>query len=328
VTVTSAASEAEPAPPASPDRSPAPPTAFAPSPAPPPAKPPLRVENVPLGIGLMVAATLVFAGASAISKWQVARYPMGELLFVRTFASFVFVALLILPRTGFGVFRTRRLKAHGLRSLSQFASQSMILIAFSMMPLASVIAITFSASLFAALASAVFLKEVVGLPRWTALGVGLAGVLIVTHPGSDTFQMGALFALGNAVLYGTVTAGVRGMTATESSETLTIYQTLMLSVMFAMLLPLGFVMPTPIDALAIVAAGVMNGIGQYWWTRALSLAPASAVAPFYYFMLVWALMFGFLIWGDVPTASLLAGAAIVVGSGLYLLWHESRRKPR
>jgi drug/metabolite transporter (DMT)-like permease len=127
-------------------------------------------------------------------------------------------------------------------------------------------------------------------------------------------------------LYGTVTAGVRGMTATESTETLTIYQAAMLTAAFALLLPFGVKVPTWIDALALILNGVANGVGQYWWTRALHLAPTSAVTPFYYFSLVWALILGFLVWGDVPTTSLLIGSGIVVASGLTLLLRETRRR--
>ena len=86
-------------------------------------------------------------------------------------------------------------------------------------------------------------------------------------------------------------------------------------------------MPTGRDAVAMIIIGVFNGFGQYWWTRALSLAPPAAVGPFYYFALVWAMVLGFVFWGDVPGLSLLAGSAIVVGSGLFLLWHESGKKP-
>jgi drug/metabolite transporter (DMT)-like permease len=85
-------------------------------------------------------------------------------------------------------------------------------------------------------------------------------------------------------------------------------------------------MPSAADAAILLANGVFNGIGQYWWTRAISLAPAAAVGPFYYFSLVWAMILGFVFWGDVPGPALLLGSAIVVGSGLYLLWHESARK--
>jgi drug/metabolite transporter (DMT)-like permease len=111
-----------------------------------------------------------------------------------------------------------------LRSVSQGFSQTFLLIAFSMMPLAGAIAINSSSPLFATLMSALLLKEAVGAAHWTALLLGFCGVLIVANPGSETFQIGALFALGNALLYGSVTAGVRGMTATESAQTLTLYQ--------------------------------------------------------------------------------------------------------
>ena len=286
---------------------------------------PARQERVPLGILYLIGATVMFAAQSASSKWLVADYPNGEVLFGRTLVSLIVVAAFVLPSTGLGVFRTTRLPAHLMRAGSQGLSQNFILIAFSMMPLASVIAISFSAPLFSTLAAAIFLRETVGPARWIALIVGFLGVLLVTNPGADTFTIGALFALGNAVLYGSVTVGVRGMTGTESTETLLLYQMMLLTVIFAAMLPFGFRMPTGFDALVMVANGVTNAFGQYWWTRALHLAPASAVGPFYYFMLVWSIVLGFLIWGDVPTASLLVGSAIVVGSGLFLLWREQRR---
>jgi drug/metabolite transporter (DMT)-like permease len=211
------------------------------------------------------------------------------------------------------------------RSFSQFVSQSCLIIAFSLMPLAGAIAINFSAPLFAALVSIVLLKEKVGLARWTALLVGFLGVLIVTNPGAGAFQIGALFALANAILYGTVTAAVRGMTATESAPTLTLYQIVLITSFFAVVAPFGFIMPTWDHWGLIVFNGLANAIGQYWWTKSLHLGPASAVAPFFYLSLVWAAVIGFVVWGDVPTIGLLIGSAIVVASGLFLLWREARR---
>jgi drug/metabolite transporter (DMT)-like permease len=274
----------------------------------------------------MLAATVSFAGSSAAAKWLVALYPFGEVLFMRQSASLVTCAVMILPFTGLAVFHTRRLRAHGIRAVSQGTAQALIIIAFSLMPLASAVAINFSAPLFATLASAIFLREAVGPARWSALIIGFAGVLVISAPGAGTFQIGALFAIGNAILFGSVTAGVRGMTATESAETLIMYQMVLLTILFAALLPFGFVVPTWIDGALMLAIGVINALGQYWWTRALHLAPASAVTPYYYFSLVWAILLGFLIWGDVPTPSLLIGSAIVVGSGLFLLWREAGRR--
>jgi drug/metabolite transporter (DMT)-like permease len=212
-----------------------------------------------------------------------------------------------------------------LRGLSQTTSQTFLMIAFSLMPLAGAIAINFSAPIFATIAAIILLREPVGLARWFAILVGFLGVLVVTSPGTETFTIGAMFALGNAILYGTVTAGVRGLTKTESAETLTLYQMLVMSLAFSLSLPFAFVTPTWTDAGWLLVNGIGNGIAQYWWTRAIHLAPASAVAPFQYFSLIWAMLLGFAIWGEVPTLSLVIGGAIVAGSGLFLLWREQRK---
>jgi drug/metabolite transporter (DMT)-like permease len=225
------------------------------------------------------------------------------------------------------VFRTHRLRDHVGRSTTQGVAQSLIVIAFGLMPLAGAVAINFSSPLFAALFAAIWLKERVGIARAAALAVGFFGVVLVAAPGADSFRAGALFALGNAVLLGSVTAAVRGMTTTESVETLTMYQMVFLLILFTTGLPIfGFAAPSEADLGIMLVNGVFNGLGQYWWTRSLSLAPASAVGPFYYFALVWALVIGFVFWGDMPTLPLLGGSVIVVASGLFLLWHEKNRK--
>lgn len=286
---------------------------------------PQRQERIPLAIGYMVASGVLFAMTSAASKWLAETYPIGEVLFVRAAAGMVACAMFIIPMYGISVLYTARPGAHLLRGISQTTSQSLLLVAFTLMPLASATAINFSSPLFATLASAFFLKEAIGSARAIALVAGFVGVLIVTNPGADTFQIGALYALANAVLFGTVTAGVRGMTTTESAGTLTMYQLIILTLTFGATLPFSFVMPTGPDAIWLFLNGAGNGIAQYWWTRAIHMAPTAAVVPFNYLMLVWAVILGFLIWGDVPTIGLVFGSAIVVGSGLYLLWHETRK---
>lgn len=287
----------------------------------------LRADRIPLGIFFMLGATVMFAISSALSKWQVESYSFVEVLFFRAVASLFTCAALILPRTGLLVLRTHRLRDHFGRSATQATAQSLIIIAFGLMPLAGAVAINFSSPLFATLFAALWLKETVGLARAGALVVGFFGVLLVAAPGADSFRLGAMFALANAILFGSVTAAVRGMTTTESAETLTMYQMIFLTLFFALALPFFFAWPTSTDGTAMVANGIVNAVGQYWWTRALSLAPPSAVGPFYYFMLVWSAALGFVFWGDVPTLALLGGSAIVVGSGLYLLWHETSWKP-
>ncbi len=183
-----------------------------------------RIEDVPRAILLMVIATVLFSTASAASKWLVGIYPIGEVLCLRSLSSFVACAAVMLPVTGLSVFATRRAGAHLARGLSQSISQAALLIAFSLMPLAGAVAINFSAPLFAAVVSIVWLKERAGFVRGGALVIGFLGVLIVTNPGANSLTLGALFALVNAVMYGSVTVAVRGMARTESANTLVIWQ--------------------------------------------------------------------------------------------------------
>ncbi|HTQ33039.1 MAG TPA: DMT family transporter [Stellaceae bacterium] len=232
---------------------------------------------------------------------------------------------MILPTNGIGVFRTRRYLGHLQRGVSQFGSMTCMFFAFSLMSLGSAVAISFAAPLFTTLLSIVILKEKVGLHRWSALIVGFVGVILVTEPGAGTFQLGALFALANAVLSSSVAIAIRRMSLTETTQTLTIYQMLVIITCTVFLLPFGYVAPTWLDAAALAVAGVGNGIAQYWWTKSLTLAPPSAVVPFNYLSLVWATLLGFVIWGDVPTQHLLVGAVVVVMSGLYILWRETVR---
>jgi drug/metabolite transporter (DMT)-like permease len=287
-----------------------------------------RSDDVPRGIVCMVIATILFSGASAVSKWLVGVYPVGEVLCLRSFASLIAGAAVILPVSGLSAFATHRPRAHLARGLSQAISQLCLLLAFSLMPLAGAVAINFSAPLFAALVSIVWLKEPAGFARGAALVIGFVGVLIVTNPGSNSLTLGALFALTNAVMYGTVTVAVRGMTRTESANTLVIWQLAVLAFFHSFLLLFGWRSPSAIDAAMLFGTGFTNAIGQWFWTKALHLAPAPAVTPFYYLMLVWALMFGFFIWGDIPSASLLVGSAIVVMTGLFLFLREARLQRR
>jgi drug/metabolite transporter (DMT)-like permease len=283
-------------------------------------------ENIPLGILCMIAATAGFAIMHALSKWLIAIYPVGQVMFSRSFVSLAVCAALVLPRQGLSIFATQRPRDHIMRGLSQSISQTFSVLAFGLMPLAGAIAINFSAPLWAGLLSVIWLKERAGPARWTALLCGFFGVIIVANPGTDSLTLGAIFALLNAMMVGTVTVAVRGMTATESASTLLMWQLAAIAVFHAFLLPLGFQWPTLADGAMLILSGFVNLGAQYFWTRALILAPATAVSPFFYFMLVWATGIGFVIWGEVPSIELLIGSCIVVGTGLFLLWNESRRR--
>lgn len=285
-------------------------------------------SNVQRGIVCMIIATVAFAVTHALSKWLVGSYPVGQVMFSRSLVGFTACAAVLLPLRGTSVFATKIPAAHWARGLSQSISQTFSVLAFSLMPLASAIAINFSAPLWTALVAIVWLKERAGPARWGALLAGFSGVLIVANPGLDSFTLGAVFALLNAIMLGTVTVAVRGMTRTESVNTLLIWQLATVLVFHSLLLVFGVKIPTLHDLSLFVLCGLANLVGQVFWTKALMLAPATAVSPFFYFMLVWAAAIGFVVWGSVPTPALMVGSCIVVISGLVLLWHEAQVKKR
>ncbi len=282
-----------------------------------------RRDQIPRAIGLIIGSSILFSFNNALIKWEVAFYPVGEVAFFRTLFGMLTLYIIILPRLGLGAFYTRRPGAHLKRAVSQFGSMTCFMFALQLMPLADVTAIGFTAPLFTTLLSIVILKDRVGIHRWGALIVGFIGVLMITQPGPGTFQIGVVFALANALMISSVTIAIRRMSVTESTETLTLWQMTSITLLSACLLPFGFTVPTWADVGLLALAGLGNGTAQYMWTKALHLAPPSAITPFNYLSLIWAALLGFAVWGDLPTRAVIIGAVIVVASSLYILGRET-----
>lgn len=285
-----------------------------------------RIDDVPLGVMLMIAATMLFAVSNAIAKWGSEHYPPGEVIFFRSYATLLIVVVFVVSRRGLEVFRTAIPHAHVLRGLSQSISQFFTVLALSLLPLAGATAISFSAPLFSACVAILFLKERPRADRLAVLALGFVGVLLVAQPSADMPILGVAFALANAVMYGSVTVAVRGMSKTESVDTLLIWQASTVAAFHCFLLFFGFKAPSMFDLSVFFLCGAANAGAQYLWTRALSLAPATAVSPFYYMLLVWSAIIGFLAWGDIPGPGLIIGSFVIVASGVLMIYRESAAK--
>jgi drug/metabolite transporter (DMT)-like permease len=287
-------------------------------------------EDIRRGIFYMISAVLVFSLINAGVKWETVRYPLGEIIFLRCVFSLIPCFAVLAASGGWRLLRTRRLKEHIGRGVMQFISIVSIFAAFAVMPLANAVAITFSAPLFLTLLSIPMLGERVGRHRWAAVLVGFLGVLLMLATrdgfGEGLVSTGALLALLSASLSASVTIAVRRMTLTEATPTLVTYQALITLLLSALLLPFGWVTPRWDDLMLLAGVGICSGIGQYWWTQAFRLAPAAVAAPFSYLAMIWALVLGYAVWGDMPTPSLLAGAVVVAASGLYILYRETVRR--
>src|SRR5690606_6233798 len=196
--------------------------------------------------------------------------------------------------------------------------------ALTILPLADVTAINFTMPLFVTALSVPLLGETVGWRRWTAVAIGFSGILLMVRPGASILDPAILIAVASAFGYALAVICMRRLGSTERSATTTLYFTLACAVVGGIAAPFAWVPPTPTGWAALILVGLISGTGQLLMTAGYRFAPAAIVAPFDYVSMVWAVVLGFLIWGEVPTVGVLAGAALVIGSGLYILYREHR----
>jgi drug/metabolite transporter (DMT)-like permease len=285
-------------------------------------------SSVALGIAYRVMAMACMACLSAMVKWTGARgVPVFEIIFFRNAFAFLPLGLYIWRTTGFEVLRTKRPLGHLTRSAIGLTGMVCGFSAVQHLPLTEATALQFASPLFMTALSALILAEPVGRHRWGAVIVGFVGVLIMARPQPGHFNLigvtlGLLSALGAA---GAMVA-IRQIAGTERGATIVFYFTLGGTVLgLAGSLLLGWVTPDLLTLGVLVLAGLVGGVGQLFLTEALRQAPVGVVAPFDYTQLVWATGIGFLVWGELPHLTTLAGAGIVAASGVYILHREMRR---
>lgn len=274
------------------------------------------------GIGLMVLAVLLFSTMDMLVKLAAERFPINEILFARNFFAFGPVLWVVARSGGVAAIRTRNYRGHIVRSLTGMAAMTFFFASYRALPLGEAVALGSAGTIFMTALSVPLLGERVGLRRWSAVGVGFLGVLIMTRPGFAVFDPGALLALGGAVSYAIAMIAIRKLGRSETNLGIVFHFTLILTVISGLTLPFSFVMPRLVDLPLLVSIGLIGGCAQFAMTAAFRMAPIGLIAPFDYLALVFATGFGFLIWGDVPDIFLVAGAATVVASGLYILHRE------
>lgn len=272
------------------------------------------------GIGLMLAGIWAFSFGDALGKYIVASYPVGQLLFLRAVASLALLSPLIW-RNRHEFLRLERPGLHVLRVVLSTLEVAAFFVAVIYLPLADVITFYLAAPIFVTALSALVLREQVGWRRWCAVGVGFCGVLIAMQPSAQTITWPALIALGGSTCFALlmlITRSLRG-----ASDTVLASSQFIGTLTFgALLLPFGWVTPSLPGFGLFALAGAISVSALLCVNRSLKLAPASVVVPYQYSMIVWAVMFGYLVFGDVPTMATLIGAAIIIGAGFYIFLRE------
>jgi drug/metabolite transporter (DMT)-like permease len=277
-------------------------------------------------IGLIVGAVLCFTVLDATVKALADRYPIPLLVWARYTVQLLVIFVWLLPKMGTALFRTARLRMHLARAALLPLSSLCFFTALKYLPLAEATAINYGTPILVIVLAVLFLGEKMTRPRIALVLAGIAGMFLIVRPGSVVFQSAALFALGSAVFYGVFQILTR-ILAGEDSRVLLLYPALVGTAMLTALLPflgIGYTMPLR-DVAFMVVAGSLGTFGHFLFILAFQRAPASALSPFTYMQLVFAISIGWAIFGNFPDAWTIAGMIVIGGSGLLITLHERRR---
>jgi drug/metabolite transporter (DMT)-like permease len=291
------------------------------------------------GVLFMLGACALFTLMSGLVKALGNRIPFLEQMFFRSALAMPVVLVIVLRvtrgRNVAGVLRTRRFPGHLLRACTGTVAMGCSFYALTVLPLAEHTALTNTTPLFVTLLAIPFLGERVGRHRGTAVVVGFIGILVVAlGQGAFTGDMagaakgGLVAAVAHGISSAATTMLVRGLSATESSTTIVMWQSLLMTFITATALPFVWVTPNAHDLMLLIAIGLLGGVAQVMLTEAWASAQVSALAPYSYSSLVWAILFGWVAFGDVPGLLTLAGAALIVAASLYILHRELVLKRR
>jgi drug/metabolite transporter (DMT)-like permease len=274
------------------------------------------------GIGLMVLAVFMFSFGDALGKFIVGTYSVGQLLWLRACAALIVLSPVIWRNRA----QFTQLERPGLQLLRVVLSTlevASFFLATVYLPLADVITYYLACPIFVTALSAIVLRERVGWRRWSAIVVGFIGVLIALRPSSQTLSWPALVALGGSTSFAILMLITRSLRATPD-VVMASSQFAGTFLLGAALSPFGWVTPSPGSLVLFALAGCISVSALLCVNRSLKLAPASVVVPYQYSMIVWAVIFGIVVFGDVPSPMTIAGAAIIIGAGLYIFLREQK----
>ena len=280
------------------------------------------------GIMLRCGAVVCFAIMSAAMKWASADHVTAvEMLFFRSMIGLPVVVAWLVMGPGIGIIRTKRPKAHLIRSMIGMSGILMNFQALIMLPLDDVTTIGFSAPIFATILSALVLKEQVGGHRWSAVLIGFVGVAIVVRPGGEVLShAGIAAALLGALGTAGVTVTIRQIGGTEEPGTIVFWFFVASAVVSGLALPFFGSVHAPETYGVLAISAVAGAFAQILMTMSLKAAPVSVIAPFDYGQIIWASLLGWLLWSTAPTSNTMVGAGLIVCAGLYTAWRESRKR--
>lgn len=278
-----------------------------------------------LGFLYMFMSICAFSIMDLIVKWS-EHYPLGQVLFFRGFFGVLFYFLIIPKERLHNFYYTKRAGLHFLRSFSGLIALVAIFIALRSLPLATVVSISFAAPIFTTIFSIFLLNEKVGVYRWLAVIVGFIGILIITEPGISSLNIFYIFPIIFCIGLSYVAITIRKLSTTEPVWLISLYFSISITLLSLFSLPLGWIMPSIKDFMILAMIGIFGGVANLWLSQSYKYSEVSLVTPLKYLALVFAIIFGYLIWDEIPTIKSLFGAALVIISTLIIFRREIYKK--
>ena len=287
--------------------------------------------NPMLGIALKCISVVIFVGMQTSIKFGGEGIPAGQIVFFRSFFALVPVVIYL---SWLGdlktALKTDDLRGHVFRGLIGVTSMSLGFFALTRLPYPEWITISYGAPILTVVFAAIFLKEIVRLYRWTAVLIGLAGIMVVTVPkltvggqGIESAEViGIVASLVSAAIAAIAMIQIRRLVRTEKTATIVVYFSLTSSVIALASIVFGWVVPSPGQAALLVLAGLCGGVGQLLLTSSYRFADTSTIAPFEYTSMILAVAIGYFAFGEEASATTLLGAAIVISAGIFIIWRE------
>jgi drug/metabolite transporter (DMT)-like permease len=295
--------------------------------------------NLATGIVLKLASVLLFAAMSALIRVAGQKFPLGQIVFFRSAFAILPVVLIYAWRHELrAAVVTHRPLGHLARGGQAIVGMFLNFAALTRLPLMDATAISFASPLITVAMAALILKERVRVYRWSAVAVGLIGVVIMLWPYLDVWSLfyvgsvertiGAVCALAGAFSNAGTVIQTRRLTDTETTSSIVFYFSLICAIAGLCTLPFGWLVTSPAEFLMLAIIGIIGGLSHILLTESYRYAPTSLVAPFDYTAMVWAFLLGYFMFGELPSAFVYVGAAVVVACGLFVLWREGVNRRR
>ena len=275
----------------------------------------------------MFMSVCAFSFMDLIVKWS-EHYPLGQVLFFRGFFGVV-IYFFIMPRDRIkNFYLTKRVGLHFLRCLFGLIALIAIFIALRNLPLATVVSISFAAPIFTTIFSVFFLSEKVGFFRWLAVSIGFVGIIVITEPGFGALNIYYIYPIIFCLGLSYVAIAIKQLSTTEPVWLIALNFSIVITLASLFTIPFGWIMPSTQDLVLLCMIGFLGGFANLWLSQSFKLSEVSLVSPLKYLALVFGIIFGYLIWDEIPTTKTLLGAVLVVASSLIILRREIYHKKK